>query len=338
MVFMQSHLFPSAGFRHSPSPHGGRPLPPAWRTESPKGIGTTPKAPAAGAICAVIVTYHPDSTLVDRVERLAKQVAQTVIVDNGSSEACVEQLRRLANQLGIHLILNPRNEGIARALNMGARWAIERGYLWILTLDQDTTVLPEMVHSLGQIARRCPFHERLAVVGSNYIQKENGKIALNLTGSGDFAAAETKTALTSGSLVSLDVYRSIGGFREDFFIDCVDHEYCLRARAHGFRIIVSSRPMMEHGIGNLTEHRLLWRAVGTSNHPPSRHYFLARNTLILAREYVGKEPRWVVSYLWAWVKSILRVCLFEKERISKAKHIIRGCIDGASWILIGAYR
>jgi rhamnosyltransferase len=291
-------------------------------------VETRPTSPLAETICAVIVTYYPDSDVVDRIERVAKQVSQTVIVDNGSPASCIEQIRKVAQKWAIHLILNASNEGIGRALNAGAQWAASRGYRWILTLDQDTSVSPDMIDSLAELFHCYPEPERLAVIGSNYHHKVNGQVWGDANRRDGFPGREMKTVLTSGSLVSVNAFQAIGGFREDFFIDCVDHEYCLRARARGLHVVMTSKPIMEHGIGHLTEHRLLWKKVGTSNHSPARQYFMTRNTLILAREYVGKEPRWVFGYLWAWVKSIVVLLLFEQKRAAKLRNIIRGCIDG----------
>lgn len=42
---------------------------------------------------------------------------------------------------------------------------------------------------------------------------------------------ERKTLITSGMLIPLSLFGKIGMFREDYFIDSVDHEFCLRARA-----------------------------------------------------------------------------------------------------------
>ncbi len=285
--------------------------------------------PAAQTICAVVVTYYPDSGLADRIERVSKQVGQTVIVDNGSPKSYVEQIKKVVERLEIHLILNASNEGIARALNAGARWAASLGYRWVLTLDQDTAAGPDMVESLAEVFRSYPLPERVAVVGSNYRHKVSGRVVYSeAPGPNHCPGREMETVLTSGSLVSMDAFESIGGFRDEFFIDCVDHEYCLRARASGYRIIISSKPVMEHGVGYLTEHRLLWRKVGTPNHSPLRRYFMARNTVIIAREYIGAEPQWILKYLWASVKSTFILCLFEEKRISKVKSTVRGCIDG----------
>jgi rhamnosyltransferase len=284
--------------------------------------------PTARAICAVIVTYHPDFDLFRRVEKITPQVGQTVIVDNGSSSSCVDQLQKIAGTLGVHLILNSANEGVGRAINQGAQWAISQNYRWMLMLDQDTTVAPDMVETLVEVVRREPDAQRLAIVGSNFKDKVTGRLNTHVARPDESAGVETVTAITSGSLVSLSAFRSIGGLRDDFFIDCVDHEFCLRARAHGYRVMITSRPVMDHPIGNFTYHRWLGRTVRTTNHPPARQYFMSRNLLILAREYATKEPRFVYAYSRGWIKSVVKLCLFEDRRLAKIKSIVHGCLDG----------
>jgi rhamnosyltransferase len=285
-------------------------------------------APAAQTICAVIITYHPDGNIFQHLETIVGQVSQTVIVDNGSSELSVTQLREIADRLGVHLILNHENKGIARALNQGAEWAAAAGYSWILTLDQDTMVASDMIESLTAVFLRYPLPQWLAVIGSNYTDKITGKWQTKTINSSDSLYTTSVTALTSGSLVSLRVFQAIGGFRDDFFIDCVDHEYCLRARSRGFEVALTSKPVMQHGIGHMTEHRVLWKKVGTSNHDAARQYFMSRNSFLLARQYIGTDRRWILGYMWAWLKSVVVISLFEQARSSKMKNIFRGCIDG----------
>jgi rhamnosyltransferase len=285
-------------------------------------------APGAQTICAVIVTYHPDENIFQHLATIAGQASQTVIVDNGSSELCLTQLRQIANKLGVHLIVNRENKGIARALNQGAEWAAAAGYPWILTLDQDTTVDFNIIESLTAVFHRYPLPQQLAVIGSNYTDKVTGKSQTKLISTSDSPYTPSVTALTSGSLVSLRVFQAIGGFRDDFFIDGVDHEYCLRARSHGFQVALTSKPVMKHGIGHMTQHRVLWKKVGTSNHDAARQYFMSRNSFLLARQYIGTDRRWILGYMWAWIKSIVVICLFEEARSSKMKNIFRGCVDG----------
>lgn len=297
--------------------------------ESSLAIETAHHVPFSETICAVIVTYFPDPQIADRLKRITAQVAQTVIVDNGSSTLCVERIRESTKNSAIHLILNESNDGIASALNAGVRWAAARGFHWVLTLDQDTLVAPDMVDTFETVVRSYPRPEHLAVIGSNYQDKVNGKLFFEPAGKTDsFPSNKTTSVLTSGSLVSVDAFNAVGGFRDDFFIDCVDHEFCLHVRAQGFDVVVTSKPVMQHEIGHLTEHWFCGKKVRASNHSPLREYYRTRNSVTLIREYLTGEPWWMLRYLWAWFKSLAVMFLFEKDRRQKMRNMIRGGKDG----------
>jgi rhamnosyltransferase len=279
-------------------------------------------------ICAVFVTFHPDDGLASRVERIARQVETVVIVDNHSGEPSAHQLRDLCSTVGASLIENTANHGIATALNQAALWAKQRGYEWLLTLDQDTVVADDMVAALMGVYETFPEQEMLAIIGSNYKDAKSGTLFVPSRLDNHYSWQETKTVITSGSLCSLAVYSVIGPFREDFFIDCVDFEYCLRARSRGFRIVLALKPLMEHSIGATSIHRLPWKTTGTSNHPPLRRYYMARNHLTLLREYVFTEPAWVCSSLYSFLKSTILMCLFEEEKMPKLKYSATGVVEG----------
>ena len=186
-----------------------------------------------------------------------------------------------------------------------------------------------MVDTLVKVFHWFPGRHRLAIIGSNYRDKTTGRVlCADVVEPSSLPGREMVAVLTSGSLVPVDAFQAIGDFRSEFFIDCVDFEYCLRARRNGFYVLMTSEPVMEHEIGKWIEHRLLWKKVGTTNHAPIRQYFLARNSLVLVREYLCQEPRWILRYFWAWLKSIVPVLLFEKERISKMENIVCGFVDG----------
>jgi rhamnosyltransferase len=226
------------------------------------------------------------------------------------------------------VIRNGKNLGIATALNQGVRWAAEKGYQWVLTLDHDTVVDANMIDTLVAAHDACDFSGELAIVAANFRHAVNNRALDDFRGDGNGAYKEIEAAITSGSLTSVKAFREVGGFRDDFFLDCVDFEYCLRARQRGFRIILTRNTLMDHSIGELTEHWLLWGTVVTTNYNPIRHYFMARNILLMARQYMVEEPWWLLHALWVRAKSPIGICLFEDRVGAKLRFYALGIFDG----------
>jgi len=96
----------------------------------------------------------------------------------------------------------------------------------------------------------------------------------------------------------------------------------------GFKIILSLIPSMHHQIGAATIHRVAWKSVGTSNHSPLRRYYMMRNQIALAQEYLFKDPAWVISSLYARLKSTMLMALFERDRGAKLRLTALGLWDG----------
>src|SRR6267154_990094 len=279
-------------------------------------------------ICSVIVTYNPDAGLSSRILHFRDQVGGLVVVDNNSGSAERGALRQLSSEHGVHLIFNNENLGIGAALNQGVCWAAEQGYAWVLTLDQDTVVANDMVSTLAAVYEEFPEKENLAIIGSNFRDSNGGNLFISVDRGDQRSWQAVKTVITSGSLVSLAAYSALGPFREEFFMDCVDLEYCLRARSHGFRIVMTRKPVMDHALGASTMHTLPWKRTGTSNHLPVRRYYMTRNHIVLVREYLRKEPVWAISTLYSRLKSTILICLFEKNKFRKLGFTAMGIFDG----------
>ncbi len=279
-------------------------------------------------VCAVVVAYHPDEGLEGRVGDVLKQVDAAVIVDNGSSPETARVLDRLAARERVHLIRNATNLGVATALNEGMDWARRRGYAWAFLFDHDSTLEEGALDTLAAALRDFGPGEAPAVIGCNYRDVHAGRLRYPDESASGRSWRERKTVITSGSLVSVDRYGTIGPFRDAFFIDHVDDEYCLRARRKGYRVISTCRPVMLHSVGASTLHRLLWKRTGVTNHSPFRRYYMTRNHLILMREYLLVEPRWVFDTAYSRMKGLVLMCLFERERPAKIRNVLMGFLHG----------
>ena len=289
---------------------------------------TLPMPPVSEAICAVIVTYHPDSSFAARFENLSRQVDAVLIVDNNSGPSAASMLREAAARLDLGLILNSENVGLAAALNIGVKQAIARGYAWALLFDQDTVPGSNVVGGLRQAYDDFPRKDKLAIIGSNYSEPDTGKLRFSPLATDGRSWKERRVVITSGSLLSLQIYGVLGPFRDEYFIDCVDLEYCLRARSKGFQVIVASKSLMIHDVGNPTRHRLPWQEIDVSNHSRVRRYYMVRNNVDLAKKYLWREPVWVLASLWTRLKSTVLLCLFEDDKLAKVRYSVIGLLDG----------
>ena len=289
-----------------------------------------PGAPMPGnGVCVIVITYHPDAAFPTRLRDIACQVDALVIVDNGSADAESRMLREVAADPKVELTLNLENFGVAKALNLGIRRAAARGYPFALLLDQDTCVDADMVHTLLAIHASLPHSDRLAVIGSHF--REMHRPSPDSTDPEPHGALwdKAESVITSGSLLPLAAHAEIGPFREEFFIDYVDSEYCLRAAAKGYWVIKSRKPLMSHPIGALSRHRFLWLNKWTNNHSPDRCYYIARNNTVLLREY-GKYSRigWFLKSVNRSFRMCKRVALYENAKARKIAAVVSGWRDG----------
>jgi rhamnosyltransferase len=281
-------------------------------------------------VCAIAVTYHPDSDFSARIGRVLRQVSALVIVDNGSDEAEIEMLRELAANPLITLVLNSANLGIACALNIGIQRAVAFGFEWALLLDQDSCIDDDMVRTLLAVHAAFPDRDRLAVVGSGFRDVNVNRALQEPT---DVILSdgweEVESAITSGSLVPLKAHAAVGAFREEFFIDYVDTEYCFRARSKGYRVIRTRKPIMSHAIGAITRHSVLWMNKWTFNHSADRRYYIARNDTVLLREYghyiLGL---WALKSFGRCVRLCKRIALYERTKARKIVAVAQGWWDG----------
>jgi len=292
------------------------------------GVEARSDEPRSQSVASVIVTYHPDPEFPARLERVVGQVGRVILVDNDSAPPIRIALRRLASE-AVDLIENERNEGIARALNQGMARASALGFFWVLTLDQDSEVDPDLIQGLRSIYARCPKRDRVGIIQSNARSKHSGQVAVRCKESAP-GFVEAKTVITSGSLVALSAYKTVGPFREDFYIEGVDLEYCLRLRRHGFKILLSCRPLMVHAAGRMEEHRLFRRTVVVANHAPWRYYYMAHNLARIVAMYFRFEPIWVFSAMVNFAKVLVKLMLFEDRRLDKIRYIAAGIWDAVT--------
>jgi len=266
-----------------------------------------------------IVLYNPDIfRLRENIAAIYEQVCKIMLVDNASNNKA--EIRELINEFtGIELRENSQNFGIAKALNQIFQYAQEKNMKYVLTLDQDSV---------------CPNY--LVEEYMKYISADAGIVCpiirdrnhdLDFEKSSD-SVTVVKECITSASLVRIDVWLNVNGFDEDMFIDGVDFDFCERISNKGYCIQRVNSVTLSHEIGHTQIRKFLFWNVRVKNHSASRKYYVARNTIYLAKKRRSKLL-YIKSYLQV-IKQLILVLLYENYKREKLIAIRKGFFDGVN--------
>jgi rhamnosyltransferase len=285
--------------------------------------------PASQNICAIIVTYFPDAFFLERLGRIRAQVAKTIIVDNTGAGA--DPALQFGDSGDSDIITNDSNLGIGEALNQGMKRGMDLGYKWALTFDQDSWVNPDLVSTLIGIHDEQSSPERVGIIGCNFEEENVGAPSVPFVAGGP-PFREITAVITSGSLLSFATYARVGPFRSDFFIDFVDHEYCLRLLQLGYKVLSSTQPLMVHALGEGTvltsigDDRKL--AIILTNRSPLRRYYMTRNGLLVAKQYFSVAPAWILRSVSSLLLfAVLKIPWEQKARGRKFRATVYGAVD-----------
>jgi rhamnosyltransferase len=280
--------------------------------------------PNSNTLCAIITTYRPGAALMQCVQSIRQQVNAILIIDDGDSQDNVAKLHAwFGGMEAVTILHQPKNLGIAAALNRGVKEAAKRGYHWMLLLDDDTIPNSDMVSRLCWHLSQLQSQERIGCLGMSWHHEK-------MPAANDCPPLwrEKRGIITSGSLFSLAAFEAVGGFREEFFIDCVDYDFCLRLRARGYRVIKILECGFQHSLGVSKQHRLLGLTIYTYSHDPQRLYYLFRNSVVLALEHVFADPLYSCAVVKGLAGKLLEQMFWEPQKMRRFKALFSGICDG----------
>lgn len=265
-------------------------------------------------IATGIVVYNPDiHKLRKTIIAIINQVKEVVLIDNGSPNFAVWS-DIIKNEFPeIIILINKHNMGIAKALNQLCAFTYEKGFQWCFTLDQDSECSSNMIVELKKLC-----DEKIGIVSPNIIYKNNEHCNKKYSEK----IINKKWVITSASLTNLNAWMDVGGFDELLFIDCVDRDFCYRIRQKGYIVVVNNEAELLHELGNLTCKNIFGRTIYVTNHPSVRVYYMVRNTIYLDKKF---GTRIAVTKI---TKIIIKVLLYESDKLNKLRSIIKGIRDG----------
>jgi rhamnosyltransferase len=285
----------------------------------------------------VVVTYFPDPDVLDQLEFMADLTDGLFIVDNTPGRADFSRFRHSH----VSTIYENGNQGLAKALNDGVLLAGVSGFQDIFLFDQDSKPDNFFLKSMLDFKRRVEREiSNCAFCVPSFYDRNSGSYStfpLITTFTVQhrrchqikpFYNDKALISITSGTLISFDRFKQIGPFPEDYFIDFIDNEYCLRAAQKNLCVAVNCEAILNHAIGQREKKRLFCVQIKPNHHPPKRRYFIARNGIYTARTFFRQYPSYFFLIVLRLIHEVLSVVLYEQDKSSKLKAIYRGLIHG----------
>ena len=295
-----------------------------------------PRGSTQPKITSITVAFNPNpERLAEQVRVLQDEVDDIVVIDNGS-ERPVADLPQLGGA-SLRVVTLPGNAGVARGFNLGLAAARERGAEFVLLLDDDSVPTPGMVAELVAACRertaRGP--PQVAAVGPRVQDSRDPHdypfIRLGWTHNrhvrcgtmhGEVIACDF--LISSGSLVPMEAFASVGEFDEGLFIDSVDLEWCCRARDRGLMLYGVCAARLDHRLGD--RRQAVLNAFELVVHSPERVYYMTRNRFLLYRRpYV--PLKWKLKDLLRWLAKFSATLLLVAPRFEYARMTLRAIRD-----------
>jgi hypothetical protein len=215
------------------------------------------------------------------------------VVDNASTDDSVQLLRERCKADGrIELITLDDNYGFSYANNVGIAKALEQGAEYVLLLNNDTEVEPDMIEQLLACAARHPdsmiapkiyYSDDRTVIWSaggevSPIVRKVSHTGLNRTDKGQFdTEKEIGFATGCALLIPKTVIRRAGMLDERFFLYYEDTEYSFRLQKKGISIYYCPTAVLYHKVG----------ASSKGADSPLCAYYIARNWLLCSHTQPG---------------------------------------------------
>jgi GT2 family glycosyltransferase len=248
-----------------------------------------------GALHVVTVVLNwngRDDTLacLESLERLDWPSHATIVVDNGSTDGSVEAIE--AENPEVIVVPTGRNLGFAAGNNVGLRAALAAGADYVMLLNNDTLVAPDLLrHLVSEAERRpdagalCPLiyyldrPDRIWYAGARFDARRghNGRhTGYGETDRGQYdRVRETGRGTGAAMLVRRAAIEEVGLLDGELYLQVEDVEWSLRMRRAGWRIFFVPAGKVWHRVSVTTG----------GEHSAATAYYEMRNTLAVCDRY-----------------------------------------------------
>lgn len=296
----------------------------------------------SASVAIVLVNWNSYSFTNDCIQSLY-QISypnfHIIVTDNGSTDGSGLQLAE--NHPAITVLYNATNTGFTGGNNTGLQYAIDKGFEYIMMLNNDTFVEPHFLEPLvaymdanpntGIIQPRIHFNHNRNLLwdGGSYFSKWLGYAytkGYNQTVSEEFLTIKEVDWITGcGFLTRNKVLQASGLLIEKMFIYSEDVDLSFRIKALGYQLIYHPDSVIYHiaGMSNKSKEK---GKEGYVN--PIVHYLNIRNKIWLLKKHTSWHHAPTVILFNAGYNLALMGYFIVRGRFAKLKTAFKAIKDG----------
>ena len=287
----------------------------------------------------IIVNYNGYKDTRDCIESLLEIVYENyeiIGVDNGSTDESMNLLNGVKNEKVVVLDAKD-NLGSSGGNNLGIGYAFRHQADYVLLLNNDTVVEKDFLSKLIDCAGKYQNH---AVISPKimydfdrniiwYAGGETSKYTTRTIHTGihsrDIGQFEKEKEVTfiSGCcmLIPLEVLKTVGKMKEDYFLYCEDLDYCYQIRNKGYHLIYCPDAKIYHKV-----------SASTGQQSDMVTYYIVRNKRYIIDRYT-RGIQWLLAKIYNFAEEKKRVLTkeYNKNIVQIAKNDYKNKIIGIKY-------
>jgi GT2 family glycosyltransferase len=287
------------------------------------------------SVCVVLVNWHTARDTIECVESLRASDypnLRTIVVENGSTDNSLELIRRSVPS--VTLIDTGANLGFTGGNNAGIKTALVAGADYVMLLNNDTVVAPNLISQLVATAQS---DESIGIVTGKILQYgrptvwsagtslDRRFLTVRLQGYGlpdvnlEHAPRDVPWITGCAMLIRRAVLDRVGFLDDALYLSAEDLDYSLKVVGAGYRLVYDPRA-------------ILWHKESVSaggNDAPRYVYYQTRNLLLVHNRWAVNWAHLLATRLYSFLYFAKRFTSFlARRRFRSIAGLAYGIRDG----------
>lgn len=286
-------------------------------------------------VCVVVLAWNQLDETIECLNSLTKSdypYLQILLVDNGSTDSTSQTVQRDFSQ--IRTIRTDNNVGIARGYNLGIEYSLDHGADFVMVMNNDTVVAPNMISQLvgamvdnpgiGMVMPKIFYYGNKNLLWSagakwHSIPPRVTFIGLNAMDGPRFArTVPIQYAPSCCLLISKSALEKVGYFDGGYYFYFDDWDYSTRLRNAGYKILLVAEAHLWHKVSMSTQ---------KTGNPAQWSYTMGRSSV---RFYL-RHKSWISLALFSsWIVIRETAKLNTGHSLPFLRGVLRGVADQQS--------